>query len=80
MSTQIQNDAGDVVAISYDGGSRGPLSDVLMPESVARMVETMPVFAEATPELRTTLKGWIDDQREAGRTVRFDRDIRLNLR
>lgn len=44
MSTQIRNDDGDVVAISYHGGIRGPLSDVLMPESVARMVSAMPVF------------------------------------
>ena len=81
MSTEIQNDAGDTVALAYHGGTaRGPMSDVAMPESVARMVAAMPVFASGTPDLRTTLGQWIEDQREAGRTVRFHRDIQLNLR
>lgn len=81
MTTQIMNDHGDIVALSYHGGqARGPLSDVLMPQGVAGMVSSMPVFDETTPDLRTTLGQWIEDQREAGRTVRFDHDIRLNLR
>ena len=81
MATEIKNDAGDTVAISYYGGiNRGPLADVLMPKSVAEMVSSMPVFAEQSPDLRTTLGEWIKDQTFDHRRVRYDHDIRLNLR
>jgi len=60
--------------------NRGPLADVLMPQSVAAMVSSMPVFAEQSPDLRTTLGQWIEDQSVGNRRVRYDHDIRLNLR
>ena len=78
MSTTLDNDAGDSVAVRYFGGrDRGTLVDVHMPRSVAQMVGSMPVFEETTPDLRTTLSGWIADMESAGHTVRFEGEPRL---
>lgn len=72
MSTTLINDAGDVIALRFYGGSaRGPLIDVAMPKSIAEMVSLMPVAEETSPDLRTTLGLWIADQVTAGYTVRY---------
>jgi hypothetical protein len=77
MSTQLINDAGDIVAVAFSGGAKGPMADVHMPRSVAGMVGSMPVFEETSPDLRTTLSMWIRDMEHAGRTVRYEGSLKL---
>lgn len=78
MSTELENDKGDTVAIRFFGGKdRGMLVDVLMPESVAALVGTMRVSEETTPELQTTFAEWIDDMQNKGFRIRYDREVRL---
>jgi len=79
MSVQLINDAGEPVAVRFNGGHRGQLADVHMPRSVfaLRDVGGMMVHEEQNPDLRTTLSGWVRDMQDAGRTVRFANDLKL---
>lgn len=72
MSTCLINDAGETVAIRFFGGKeRGPMADVNMPESIAKTMGRMMVHEDTSPDLQTTLSGWIADMKNAGRTVRY---------
>lgn len=79
MSVQLLNDSGETVAVRFHGGHRGDLADVSMPKSVFALasVSGMMVHEETTPELRTTLAGWVRDMTDAGRKVRFYNDFKL---